>query len=149
MPDTLEHSTAEPIRDYSRLTFDDQKILRAMRDAGKTQVEIAAVLGCSQSTVSKFLSTWTDTRDEARDILRHSASRLAKRIVNGRSEAVAVEVLDRIGVTERPAAASQGNKGQITVIIGAPDADVKIGIQVNGMANYQTQDPQLPCANEG
>ena len=71
---------------YDRLTRSDLEALLALKKAGKTQVEIAQALGCSQGTVSKWLSQLTDSTDLAKEYLRGSALRMAKNVVrNGRA----------------------------------------------------------------
>jgi DNA-binding transcriptional regulator YiaG len=144
MPDTLEHTPAKPITSGPHLGPDKVATIRSLAKLGKTQVEIAAILNCSQPTVSKWLHAIEDPIEEAKHIARTAAPKFASRIANGKSEQVALEMLDRLGVTERPASATPGGKGSITVIIGAADTQV----QVNVIEHYQTQDPQLGCAND-
>lgn len=123
VPDALE----KPIPNFSRLTKEDIALMLKLRDAGKTQVEIAQVIGCSQPTVSQTLAEFIDTRLEAANILRGGASELAKRIVKKAGPMVALETLRDLEVSQKRAP-DQGKGGGVTVVIGVQDSDVQVQI---------------------
>ena len=83
---------------YDRLTRADLEILRTMRKAGKTQLEIAQALGCTQGTVSKWLTALTDTTDIAREYLGGQALRMAKHVVRKGQARDHVKVLEGLKV---------------------------------------------------
>jgi IS30 family transposase len=43
----------------------DEAMILEMSSAGKSQTEIADAVGCHQSTVSRTLAEWTDSRELA------------------------------------------------------------------------------------
>lgn len=97
----LPQPAAKPIPDYSRLDYDEIALLLRLRDAGKTQTEIAQVLGCSQPTVSTVLKEFTDTRELAKLTLNSNAKRLTDRVIEQADVDQSLELLDRIGVAEK------------------------------------------------
>lgn len=91
--------TAYPThRKYSRLSDAEEIAAFRLRAAGKTQTEIAKALGCDQSSVSRCLQKYDDTRDAAKAILHNNAKRLAERVANAANVEESLEVLDRLDV---------------------------------------------------
>lgn len=113
--------------DRRHLTREDIALVLKMRDAGKTQVETAQVIGCSQSAISRCLADFIDTRLEASHILRSGASDLATRIVRKAGPMVALEALRDMEVSQKRAP-DQGKGGGVTVVIGVQDSDVQVQI---------------------
>lgn len=107
------------IRDHSHLTREEIALVRQMYRAGKTQVDIAQFLGCSQPTVSKWLEVVNDPLDDAKHILREGSPDLAKRILKDADVEESLEVLDRLGVAEKRNTDSN-RAGTVQVIIGMP-----------------------------
>lgn len=131
MPDTdLVTEKAQPIRDYSRLTRADHAAILKLRDLGKTQVEIAQVIGCNQSTISDVLVAFEDTRTLAGHILRNGASRLAETVVKTKHAGTALEALRDMEVSQKRAP-DQGKGGGVQVFIGVQDGDVQVNIQAD------------------
>lgn len=125
-----ENTLAQPIRDYSRLTRAEHAAILKLRDLGKTQVEIAQVIGCSQPTVSDTLREFEDTRLLAGHILRAGASHLATTVVKTTHAGTALEALRDMQVSEKRAP-DQGKSGGVQVFIGVQDGDVQVSIGVS------------------
>lgn len=67
MPDLASTTKpAQPIRDYTRLSYADIALVLKLADDGKTQTTIAQLIGCSQPTISKVLHDFSDTKSLAR-----------------------------------------------------------------------------------
>lgn len=129
----------KPIRDLSRLTRAEISALLKLHEAGKTQVEIAQALGCSQPTVSYWLNEYGDTRSEAVYTLRNGAQKLAERIVKQADVTESIDVLERLEVIAPKH--QEASRGGVQIIIGMPGSPAGPDplIQVNETANYQTQ----------
>ena len=95
------------IHGQNRLDRDNVALLLQLHKAGKSQVEIAQVLGIDQSNVSRWLAKLVDTTDLAKHTLRNGANTLAERVIAKSDAAESLEVLERIGVV----APKQGNDG--------------------------------------
>lgn len=111
--------TSKP--DYSRLKRDEIGTLLQLHRAGLTQTEIAQRLGCSQRTVSQWLSDLADTTEPAKLYLKGNALRMAQNIVKKGRAQDHVATLKGIGVLEE-----QQQQG-LTVIVGG-DAQVNIAL---------------------
>lgn len=109
---------AKPIRDRSHLTRSEVALLLKLHEAGKTQVEIAQILGCSQPSVHGWLEKFRDTRTEAIYTARSGAQKLVERVLKQANVEESLEVLDRIDVLPKKQRESSGN--QLNVIIGMP-----------------------------
>ncbi len=103
---------------YSRLTRDDLDVLLAMKKAGKTQVEIAQALGCTQGTVSKWITALTDSTDLAKEYLRGKALHMAKNVVKTGQARDHIAALKGVGVL-----ADDPTQG-LVIQIGIKDSDV-------------------------
>lgn len=114
------------IRDLSHLSDDDEILVWRLSQAGKTQVQIAQVIGCNQSSVSRALQKLDDTRDLAKLRTHNAALLLAASAVDGAQRAArdgkpeaALELLDRLDVVARKQN-DAGRAGMVQVIIGMP-----------------------------
>lgn len=117
----------KPIPDYSRLSRADESLILKLADDGRTQTEIAHLVGCSQGTVSNVLRDFADTRQIARKRLNASADTLAEKLAKTKHAPTMLEVLRDIGVTEKQAPAGQSRPG-VNVFIGGTDAQVQINL---------------------
>lgn len=128
MPETELASDGEiGIIDRSQLRRRDDSAILKLRDIGKTQVEIAQIIGCSQSAISKCLAEYEDTRSLAGHILRNGAAKLASTVVATKHAPTALEALRDMQVSEKRAP-DQGKGGGVQVFIGVQDGDVKVNI---------------------
>ena len=114
-PDT----EAERNRDYSRLTHADTALILKLADDGRTQPEIAQLIGCHKSTVSRTLAEFADTRVTARRLLHRHAQTFTERVIADADVDQALEVLDRIGVAERRRDTT-GTDTRVSIVIGMP-----------------------------
>jgi predicted transcriptional regulator len=146
--DSFSTKPAERITDYTRLNRAEVGSILKLHEAGKTQVEIAQILGCSQPTVSRWLDELVDTRELAKHTLRSGAEKLAERIVKQADVEQALEVLDRLDVAPKKRDTHLGNAIQIVVntpgqtSLAPPSAlfqsNQQVTVMVNIIANYQT-----------
>lgn len=120
-------TSAELIRDYSRLSMAEESLILKLADDGLTQTQIAQRVGCSQPTVSNVLSEFADTRHIARKRLNSSAAAIAERLSQTKHAPTMLEVLRDLEVTTKQAPAGAG-KGGVTVVIGATDSQVQVNI---------------------
>ena len=104
---------------YSRVTADELNTMRLLNKQGKTQVEIAQILGRGQSTVSYWLNALTDTMPAATEYLRGSALRMAQNIVENGLARDHVQTLKGIGVL-----ADDSQSQGLVIQIGIRDSDV-------------------------
>lgn len=108
-----------------RLTQTELGILFAMAKDGKSQTEIAQLLGVTQGAVSRWLQNTTDTTGIAKSYLRGSALRMAQNIVHRGAPKDHLVALKGLNVLEETQ--TQG----ITVVIGG-GSEVKIGVLNTG-----------------
>ena len=120
IPELLEPAPAKRIADQKHLSRDEVATIRQLAKLGKTQVEIAQVLGCHQSTVSKWLSALADPVEDARHILRNSSPKLAERVVKDANVAESLDVLERLEVIA-PKQRDSGAHGNVQIVIGMPN----------------------------
>ena len=112
---------------YAKLSFADIELLIRLHDAGKTQVEIAQVIGCSQPTVSATLAKLRQTPDTVRALLKSDTAgvvtnwRRAARIAAKRGDhRPAREWLEAAHPELRPQPATHGHGGGVQINIGMP-----------------------------
>lgn len=96
---------------YDRLTQTDLGLLLKYKREGKTQVEIAQRLGCTQGTVSKWLDKLVDTKEPAREYLAGAALRMAQNIVHRGMARDHVQVLNGLNVL------NQQDTGKVSITI--------------------------------
>jgi hypothetical protein len=86
-------------RAYSRLTVDDQLLILALASRGKSQTEIAGILGCHPSSVSRVITKGTrDTTEQAKAYLKANALPMAESVVTKGNPDLHVKVLGKIDV---------------------------------------------------
>ncbi len=85
---------------YKRLTDDQRIAILQLDKTGKSQVEIAQVIGCDQGTVSRWLSQCQDSTAQASTYLRGSALRMARNVVSRGQARDHIQALKGIGVLE-------------------------------------------------
>jgi DNA-binding MarR family transcriptional regulator len=100
-----------------RLTMKAMSLIMSLADAGKTQTEIAQVVGCSVPTVSRTLDNLTDNRALARRQLEAAAPQLVKTIKQSKDAATALRALGKLDVVREDGPQSTAN---IAVVIGQP-----------------------------
>ena len=106
-------TTSKP--DYSRLTATEIKLLFELRKEGMTQAAIAQRLGCSQRTVSEWLTETEDTTDVAKLYLRGKALHMAKNVVDNGQARDHIQVLKGLSVL-----AEDGRDLKIAIGINLP-----------------------------
>jgi hypothetical protein len=123
---------AEAAKRVGELSPEDRAmILRLGAKGNATQQEIAKVVGCNQSTVSRVLAM-LDTRKEARTILESGAARLADTVVNTDDAAIALKALGKLDVVRDDKSGADGGDA-IVISLGyrfAGSAAEFIGFQV-------------------
>jgi DNA-binding CsgD family transcriptional regulator len=111
-----ETQTAEPkkIGRAAQLTHRKLALLLQLADEGKNTVEIAKVLGCSDSTVGRTLDKWADSRPIARRLLERKADKLARTVINTKNADVALRALGKLDVVRE----DQQHSASVTVMVG-------------------------------
>ncbi len=101
-------------------------ILKLSASEGKTQVEIADIMGVTQPTVSRILSEFTDTSLLAKLRLKGSAELMAERVIVASQVAAArgdaspaLEVLDRIDALPKRLSGASGGGPKVIVVVGS------------------------------
>jgi hypothetical protein len=96
---------------------DEARILE-LAAAGQTQTAIAEVIGCHQSTVSRTLAEWADSRGRARQYAEAKALEMMKRFVKDASPADILKMQQKLDVVrdDRAPAATGG----VTVFLNTP-----------------------------
>jgi DNA-binding Lrp family transcriptional regulator len=133
----VKRLTPAHIPKYARLTRSDLEILRSMHKAGKTQLEIAQALGCTQPTVSKWIASLTDSTDIAKEYLRGSALRMAENIVKKGRASDHVAALKGLSVLEEERSAG------LVVQIGVKASDVSITLAQAPFASQVSTDSSV------
>jgi hypothetical protein len=102
-----------------RLTFDDKVEIMRLLGKGYAQEQIATMVGCSQSTVSRVATT-IDQRPVARMILEAGSPKMAQTVVDTDDANVALKGLGAIDVVPR----DNGGYGHtnVLVVVGQPGA---------------------------
>jgi predicted transcriptional regulator len=126
---------------YRRLTNADRAYILSLDAQGVTQVEIAKRLGCSQPTVSEWLSQCKDSRAEATRYLRGKALAMARKVVNKGQPKDLVRTLEGIEVLQ----ANQQDKGISISINGVMLAGMG---QPRGEVVEALSPPQLTTGSE-
>lgn len=96
---------------YKRLTDNDRILARQLRDKGKTQAEIAQVLGCTQQAVSDWLRKLDDTKHDASLYLAGQSLRMARNIVQNGLARDHIQALNGLGVL------NQQDSGKVSITI--------------------------------
>lgn len=105
-----------------QLTRAEDALIVHLAMEGKSQGEIAQRLNCHQSSVSRVLSLYQDTRELAKWKLHSAAKALADRVIADADVDQALEVLDRLEVAPKRANTPQGLAVQVNIGVGpVPD----------------------------
>lgn len=94
----------------------DEATILELTAVGKPQMEIAAVVGCHQSTVSRTIAEWADTRGLARKYAEAKAHDMMKRFCADASPAEFLKMLQKLDVV-RDDREARGDGG-VTINIG-------------------------------
>ena len=130
----------------------EEQIEQALKleSEGKKQTEIAAIMGIHQSSISRALSKFPDSRVTARRRLIAAADNAAIHVLTAMKQAadrgdgaVALEVLDRLDVLPNKKHTAGGSGApQVVVVVGAPP---NTPINVNALPVF-SDDDALPTA---
>ena len=107
----------------ARLTPSDKVMILRLAMKGNTQEQIAAVVHCDQSTVSRVLRDTVDSRPEARILLEAGAAKLAQTVVDTDDPSVALKALGKLDVVRDDRENAGGNN--ILIAIGQPGAPLE------------------------
>lgn len=80
------------------LSREDEARILELKAEGLTQAEIAGRVGCHQSTVSRTLAEYDDSRPQARKYLEAQAHELTKRLVRDAKPEVILRILGKLDV---------------------------------------------------
>lgn len=125
------------------------KMILALSDAGKTQTEIAQIVGISQPEVSRTLAEYTPVMELAKR--RIDAAQL--QAVEGLIDAIPAAVKKglhgpQVALLEAGGLIKTQERGtQVLVQIGAGAQDVQIGIQLGSEPPSLVPRSDLPCGN--
>ena len=117
---------SKPRSNAAKLSYEDMVLVAQLADQGKTQVDIAQLFHTNQSTISRILASFADTRPIAKKRLHAAALHLADVAVTASEIAgqagdaePALELLDRLDVV--PSRTRQVDSGpRIVVMVGQP-----------------------------
>jgi hypothetical protein len=118
---------------WAKLTFSDIELLLRLHDAGKTQVEIAQVIGCSQTTVSATLAKLKQTPETVKALMKGETAgvltnwRKAARIAAKRGDhRPAREWIEAAHPELRPQPANSTAGGGVTINIGIAGQPLRV-----------------------
>lgn len=117
-PDPLEPTRGDTPA-YQRLSRATEGLILKLSDEGKTQHQVAQMVGCSQATVSRTLAAFQDTRALAKSHLHNNAIRLAERVIKQANVEESLEVLDRLDVAPKKERGGNSHTG-VQVIVNMP-----------------------------
>ena len=103
---------------YKRVSLRQEAKIYRLALEGHTQVQIAQLLGVNQSSVSRILSDWGDTKQAAQDYLASKALDVAARAV---TESDPLDLLERIDVVKGKGGDKSGSGLTIQIGIAMPD----------------------------
>jgi len=119
-----------------RLSMRSRSLMLQLSDAGKTATEIAQVIGCTISTVSRTLDELGDNRALARRQLEAAAPRLVRTVVNSKDAATALRALGKLDVVREDNASASVNIG---IAIGQPGMSLSPPV-----ITVQGETPRIP-----
>jgi hypothetical protein len=95
----LERMQIAPPREAGeKLRPIDEATILELAAAGRSQVEIAGIVGCHQSTVSRTLADWADSRGLARKYAEAKSLEMMKRFVADASPAEILKMQQKLDV---------------------------------------------------
>jgi len=94
----------------------DEATLLELAAAGKSQTEIASIVGCHQSTVSRTLAEWADSRGMARRYAEAKSLHMMKRFVAEASPAEILKMQQKLDVVRDDRLEHGGN--QVVIVLG-------------------------------
>jgi hypothetical protein len=102
-----------------KLRAADEAQILELHAAGHSQTDIARAVGCHQSTVSRTIADYDDSRPLARKYLDARAVDIAKRLVAEAPPAVALKLLGKLDVVRDDAVAGgTGDGGETRIYLG-------------------------------
>jgi transposase-like protein len=126
LPEAAEALLAEqlsPREPGEKLRAADEARILDLSAQGVTQMEIAREIGCHQSTVSRTIADWTDTRGLARKLAEAKALDMTRRFVNEASPPELLKMLAKLDVVREDREAHQ--KNGVVINIGMPGAPLE------------------------
>ena len=102
----------------------DEATILELAAEGKSQTEIARVVGCSQPTVSRTLAEWTDRRGLARKYAEAKSLEMMKRFVNEASPADILKMQAKLDVVREDRQIEQHDR--VIINVGMPGNPVKL-----------------------
>jgi len=102
-----------------RMSMRARSLMLQLADAGKSQTDIAQVIGCSVSTVCRTLDELGDNRALARRQLEAAAPKLVRTVVNSKDAATALRALGKLDVVREDNA---GGGVNIAIAFGQAEA---------------------------
>ena len=117
-----------------RLSNRAKGLILSLTDAGKSQTEIAQIVGCTISTVSRTLDDLTDNRALARRQLEAAAPNLVRTITQSKDAATALRALGKLDVVREDGPNSSVNVaiaiGQPSTPLAAPSIQIASPLQI-------------------
>lgn len=153
-----EHIPDQPETSRSSyLSASDIRLLLELHDHGKTQVEIAQTLKCSQSTVSRTLKAFdADAKSIARHLRAYTDEtvedwREARKVAAKRGDhRPARELLEAAYPELRPVSNHAGTSGGVTVIVAVPNGNNPLPqITVTTPLTLETMASSQPALERG
>lgn len=122
---------------------DQIALMLHLQNAGKTHKEIADVVGVSESSISRAMAKFTDTRKLAKAKLIAAAGDMAEQTITAARKAAergdagpALEVLDRLDVLASKRQSAQNVGPKVMVVVG--------GVPTGGSLPSISALPELP-----
>lgn len=115
----LERMKEVPPREPGDTLRDSDKArILDLREQGKTQEQIAAEIGCHQSTISRTLDEFEDRRGLARRLLNAKAYVMAQRFIDEAKPAEVLRMMGKLDVVRDDQ--MEGTSVGVQVVIGMP-----------------------------
>jgi hypothetical protein len=134
-----------------RLSNRAKGLILSLTDAGKNASEVAQVIGCAVSTVTRTLDELVDNRVLARRQLEAAAPKLVKTITQSKDAATALRTLGKLDVVRDDGPNSSTNVlisiGQPGQSLAPPSIAITAGTEIRPLSPVVIND--LACGNEG
>jgi predicted transcriptional regulator len=102
----------------------DEATILELAAEGKSQTEIARVVGCSQPTVSRTLAEWADSHGLARKYAETKSLEMMKRFVKEASPADILKMQARLDVVREDRQVEQHDR--VIINVGMPGKPVQL-----------------------